>query len=69
MTVAFCNKIFAFCNLGPYDNLNKNKINDKPNECILGSKPKQQNNKNFNEIPLTFRHPLMPSTERNDSLY
>ena len=34
-------------NLGPYDNLNKNKVNDKPNKCIfveiLGSKSKQQN--------------------------
>ena len=36
---------------------------------ILGSKSKQQNSKNFNEIALIFRHPSMPSTERNDSLY
>ena len=36
---------------------------------ILGSKSKQQNNKNFNEIALIFRHPPMSSTERNDSLY
>ena len=34
----------------------------------LGSKSKQQNNKNFNEIALTFRHSSIPSTERNDSL-
>lgn len=36
---------------------------------ILGSKPKQQNNKNLNEIPLIFRLPSNPSTERIDSLY
>ena len=36
---------------------------------ILGSKSKQQNSKKFNEIALIFRHPLMPSTERIDSLY
>ena len=36
---------------------------------ILGSKSKQQNSKNFNEIALIFRHPSMLSTERNDSLY
>ena len=36
---------------------------------ILGSKSKQQNSKNFNEIALIFRHPSMSSTERNDSLY
>ena len=30
---------------------------------ILGSKSKQQNSKNFNEIALIFRHPSMPSTE------
>ena len=36
---------------------------------ILRSKSKQQNNKNFNEVALIFRHPSMPSTERNDSLY
>ena len=36
---------------------------------ILGSKSKQQNSKNFNEISLRFRHPSMLSTERNDSLY
>ena len=29
---------------------------------ILGSKSKQQNNKNFNEIALIFRHPSIPST-------
>ena len=31
---------------------------------ILGSKSKQQNNKDFSEIALIFRHPSMPSTER-----
>ena len=31
---------------------------------ILGSKSKQQNNKNFNEISLIFRHPSMPFTEK-----
>ena len=36
---------------------------------ILGSKSKQQNNNNFNEIALSFRHPSIPSMERNDSLY
>ena len=36
---------------------------------ILGSNSKQQNSKNFNEIALTFRHPSMPSSERNGSLY
>ena len=36
---------------------------------ILGSKSKQQNSKNLNEIALKFQHPSMPSTERNDSLY
>ena len=36
---------------------------------ILGSKSKQQNNQNFNEITLIFRHPSMLSTEKNDSLY
>ena len=36
---------------------------------ILGSKSKQQNRKNFNEIALIFQHPSMPSVERNDSLY
>ena len=36
---------------------------------ILESKSKQKNGKNFNEIGLIFRHPSMPSTERNDSLY
>ena len=36
---------------------------------ILGSKSKQQNNKNCNEIALIFQHPSRPSTERNDSLY
>ena len=36
---------------------------------ILGSKPKQQNNKNFNEVALIFRHLSMSSTERNDSRY
>ena len=30
---------------------------------ILGSKSKQKNSKNFNEITLIFRHPSMPSTE------
>ena len=36
---------------------------------ILGSKSKQQNSKNFNEIALILRHSSMPSMERNDSLY
>ena len=36
---------------------------------ILGSKLKQENNNNFNEIALIFRLPSKPSTERNDSLY
>ena len=36
---------------------------------ILRSKSKEQNNKNFNEIALIFRHLSMPSTEKNDSLY
>ena len=36
---------------------------------VLGSKSKQQNGKNFNEIALIFRHPSMSSTERNDSFY
>ena len=36
---------------------------------ILGSKSRQKTSKNFNEIALIFRHPSMPSTERNDSLY
>ena len=36
---------------------------------VFGSKSKEQNSKNFNEIALIFRHPSMPSTERNDSLY
>ena len=36
---------------------------------ILGSKSKQQKSKNFNEIVLIFRHPSMPSSERNDGLY
>ena len=30
---------------------------------ILGSKSKQQNNKNFNEIALIFRYMSMPSRE------
>ena len=34
---------------------------------ILGSKLKQQINKNFNEIALIFRHPSMPFMEiKND---
>ena len=36
---------------------------------ILGSKSKQQNSKYFNEIAFILRHPSMPSSERNDSLY
>ena len=36
---------------------------------ILGSKSKQQNSKNFNEITLIFRHTSVPSSERNGSLY
>ena len=36
---------------------------------ILGSKSKQQNSKNFNKIAVLFRHPSMPSSERNDSIY
>ena len=33
-------------NLGPYDNLNKNEINDKPNKCILlRFQDQNQNNK------------------------
>ena len=35
---------------------------------ILRSKLKQQNNKGSNKIALSFRHPSMPSTVRNDSL-
>ena len=34
----------------------------------LGSKSKQQNSKNFNEIALIFRHPSMPSTERSTEI-
>ena len=33
---------------------------------ILRSKSIQQNNKDFNEIALIFRHPSMSSMERND---
>ena len=36
---------------------------------ILGSKSKQQNSKNLNEIAIIFQHPSVPSTEKNDSLY
>ena len=36
---------------------------------ILGSKSKQQNNKNVNKITHIFSHPSMPSIGRNDSLY
>ena len=36
---------------------------------VLKSKPKQQNNRNFNELALIFRHPSKPSMERYDSLY
>ena len=36
---------------------------------ILGSKSKLQNNMNFNEIALIFRHSSMPSTERNDTAF
>ena len=35
----------------------------------LGSKSKQQYNKNSNEITLLFRLPSNPSPERNDSHY
>ena len=33
---------------------------------ILGSKSKQQNSNNFNEIALIFRHPSMPSVDDID---
>ena len=33
---------------------------------ILGSKSKQKNSKNFNEIAFTFRHPSMSSTDGID---
>ena len=32
---------------------------------ILGTKPKQQNDENVNEIALIFRRPPVLSTERN----
>ena len=35
---------------------------------ILRLKPRQQNNKDFNEIALILRLPSKPSTDRSDSL-
>ena len=42
-----------------------NRVNANKCGCIeiLGSKSKQQNNKNFNEIAHLFRHLSMSSTE------
>ena len=36
---------------------------------ILGSKSKQQNSKDFNQIIFIFRNPSMSSRKRNDSIY